>query len=46
VVLDLYDIADAKAKPKKGDPTVVICMDEFGSVRSTSCPDRASRGRR
>ena len=31
-VLELYDIADGKAKPKKGDPTVVICMDEFGPL--------------
>ncbi len=31
-VLHLYDIADGKAKPGKGDPTVVICMDEFGPL--------------
>jgi hypothetical protein len=31
-VLELYDIADGKAKPKSGDPTVVICMDEFGPL--------------
>jgi transposase len=31
-VLELYDIADQKAKPKRGDPTVVICMDEFGPL--------------
>src|SRR5271154_1572443 len=28
-VLELYEIADGNAKRKKGDPTVVICMDEF-----------------
>src|SRR5207302_330421 len=28
-VLELYDIADGKAKPRRGDPTVVFCMDEF-----------------
>ena len=32
-VLELYEIADGKAKPKKGDPTVVICMDEFGPLK-------------
>ena len=31
-VLELYDIADHKAKAKRGDPTVVICMDEFGPL--------------
>jgi hypothetical protein len=31
-VLELYDIADGKAKPKRGDPKVVICMDEFGPL--------------
>ena len=31
-VLELYEIADGKAKPKKGDPGVVICMDEFGPL--------------
>jgi len=31
-VLHLYEIADGKAKPRKGDPTVVICMDEFGPL--------------
>jgi transposase len=31
-VLELYDIADAKSKPGKGDPSVVICMDEFGPL--------------
>src|SRR5438067_4792920 len=31
-VLELYDIADGKAKPKRGDPTVVFCLDEFGPL--------------
>ena len=31
-MLELYDIADGKAKPKKSDPSVVICMDEFGPL--------------
>src|SRR5450631_2066377 len=31
-VLELYDIADGKSKPGKGDPAVVICMDEFGPL--------------
>lgn len=29
-VLHLYQIADGKIAPEEGDPTVVICMDEFG----------------
>ena len=28
-VLELYDVADGKAKPQVGDPTVVFCIDEF-----------------
>ncbi len=31
-VLELYDLADGKAPPGPGDPTVVICMDEFGPL--------------
>ena len=31
-VLELYDIADGKTKPRRGDPTVVLCMDEFGPL--------------
>jgi transposase len=31
-VLELYDIADGKAEPGEGDPTVVMCMDEFGPL--------------
>jgi hypothetical protein len=29
-VLELYAIADGEVQPGPGDPTVVICMDEFG----------------
>ena len=39
-VLELYDIADGKAKPKKGDPTVVICMDEFGPLNLLPRPGK------
>ena len=42
-ILELYDIADGKAEPGTGDPTVVICMDATG--RSTSSRIRASSGR-
>jgi transposase len=31
-VLELYDIAEDKAEPKDGDPTVVFSMDEFGPL--------------
>jgi transposase len=31
-VLELYDIADGKTPPQRGDPSVVICMDEFGPL--------------
>ena len=31
-ILELYDIADGKTEPGPGDPTVVICMDEFGPL--------------
>ncbi|MGA7205939.1 MAG: transposase [Specibacter sp.] len=30
--MELYEIADGKAKPGPGDPDVVICMDEFGPL--------------
>ncbi len=39
-VLELYDIADGKAKPKRGDPRVVICMDEFGPLNLLPRPGR------
>jgi transposase len=31
-VLELYAIADGKRPPGEGDPTAVICMDEFGPL--------------
>jgi transposase len=31
-ILELYAIADGKALPGNGDPTVVFCMDEFGPL--------------
>jgi transposase len=39
-VLELYDIADAKAEPKRGDPSVVICVDEFGPLNLLPRPGR------
>src|SRR4249920_2719140 len=56
-VLELYDIADGKARPGRGDPTVVICMDEFGPLnlqphpgkqwaRRADCPGAQRRRRR
>ena len=39
-VLELYDIADGKAQPKKGDPEVVICYDEFGPLNLQPHPGR------
>ena len=40
-VLELYDIADGKAEPGPGDPTVVICMDEFGPLNLQPHPGQA-----
>jgi transposase len=39
-VLELYDIADGKVKPKRGDPTVVFCVDEFGPLNLQPHPGR------
>jgi transposase len=39
-VLELYDIADAKTKGRRGDPTVVFCMDEFGPLNLQPHPGR------
>jgi transposase len=39
-VLELYEIADGKAKPKRRDPTVVICMDEFGPLNLLPRPGK------
>ncbi len=39
-VLELYDIADGKAEPGPNDPTVVICMDEFGPLNLQPHPGK------
>jgi transposase len=39
-VLELYEIADGKAKPKRSDPSVVICMDEFGPLNLLPRPGK------
>ena len=39
-VLHLYDIADGKANPGEDDPTVVICMDEFGPLNLLPRPGK------
>ena len=45
-VLELYAIADGTAEPAEGDPTVVICVDEFGPLNLQPHPGRqwATRG--
>jgi transposase len=47
-ILELYAIADGIAEPGEGDPTVVICMDEFGPLNLQPHPGRqwaeAARG--
>ena len=37
-VLELYDIAEGKATPGPGDPTVVFSMDEFGPPLDSRAP--------
>ncbi len=39
-VLELYDIADGKAPPGEDDPSVVICMDEFGPLNLLPRPGK------
>jgi len=39
-VLELYDIADGKAQPGPEDPTVVLCMDEFGPLNLQPHPGK------
>ncbi len=39
-ILELYDIADGKIEPGHGDPTVVICVDEFGPLNLQPHPGR------
>ena len=47
-VLELYDIAEGKAEPGAGDPTVVFSMDEFGPLNLLPRPGKqwAAVGRR
>jgi transposase len=39
-VLELYDIAEGKAGPGPGDPTVVFSMDEFGPLNLLPRPGK------
>jgi transposase len=39
-ILELYDIADGKDQPRRGDPQVVICYDEFGPLNLQPHPGR------
>ncbi len=39
-VLELYAIADGKTQPGPDDPTVVICVDEFGPLNLQPQPGR------
>jgi transposase len=39
-VLELYDIADGNVLPGPADPTVVICMDEFGPLNLQPHPGK------
>jgi transposase len=39
-ILELYAIADGTAAPGPDDPTVVICMDEFGPLNLQPHPGR------
>lgn len=47
-VLELYEIADGKRDPAPGDPSEVICLDEFGPLNLQPRPGRqwARRSRR
>jgi transposase len=39
-VLELYDLADGKGKRRRGDPHVVICVDEFGPLNLQPRPGK------
>ena len=39
-VLELYDLADHKTKRRRGDPHVVICVDEFGPLNLQPHPGK------
>jgi hypothetical protein len=45
-VCERYAIADGDRRPAEGEPTVVICVDEFGPLNLVPHPGRqwASRG--
>lgn len=38
-ILELYAIADGLAEPAPGDPTVVVCLDEFGPLNLQPQPN-------
>ena len=39
-IVELYEIADGIAEPEPGDPSVVICMDEFGPLNLQPHPGK------
>jgi transposase len=39
-IVELYEIADGISEPAPGDPTVVICMDEFGPLNLQPHPGK------
>jgi transposase len=39
-ILELYAIADGTAEPEPGDPTVIMCMDEFGPLNLQPHPGK------
>ncbi len=39
-IVELYEIADGLAEPGASDPTVVICMDEFGPLNLQPHPGK------
>src|ERR1700712_591341 len=39
-ILELYAIADGRTEPGPGDPTVVVCMDEFGPLNLQPHPGK------
>jgi transposase len=39
-VLELYDLAEGRAKPRRGDPKVVFSMDEFGPLNLLPRPGK------
>lgn len=39
-ILELYAIADGRAEPGDDDPTVIICVDEFGPLNLQPHPGR------